>query len=71
MLKQVHHDKEKYVIPNSFRNLEFGNDNKLIAFVLIDNPKRKKFLSKEKSLCQVGKLIFGTEGLNKAPIIRR
>ncbi len=35
MLKQVQHDKKKSVIPNLFRNLEFGNDNKLIAFVLI------------------------------------
>ena len=33
MLKRVH-DKKKYVIPNLFRNLEFGNDNELIAFVL-------------------------------------
>jgi len=35
MLKRVQHDKKKYVIPNLFRNLEFSNDNKLIAFVLI------------------------------------
>ena len=33
MLKRVH-DKKKYVIPNLFRNLEFGNDNEFIAFVL-------------------------------------
>ena len=31
MLKRVQHDKKKYVIPNLFRNLEFANDNKLIA----------------------------------------
>jgi hypothetical protein len=37
MLKRVQHDKKKCVIPNLFRNLEFGNDNKLIAFVLV-NP---------------------------------
>jgi hypothetical protein len=43
MLKRVQSDKEGYVIPKLFRNLEFGNDNKLIAFVLIDKPKRKKF----------------------------
>jgi len=35
MLKRVQHDKKKYVIPNLFRNLEFGNDNKLIASVLV------------------------------------
>jgi hypothetical protein len=35
MLKRVQHDKKKYVIPNLFRNLEFSNDNKLIAFVLV------------------------------------
>ena len=35
MLKRVQHDKKKYVIPNLFRNLDFRNDNKLIAFVLI------------------------------------
>ena len=34
MLKRVQHDKKKYVIPNLFRNLDFCNDNKLIAFVL-------------------------------------
>jgi hypothetical protein len=35
MLKRVQkHDKKKYVIPNLFRNLEFGNDNELVAFVL-------------------------------------
>jgi hypothetical protein len=34
MLKRVQHDKKECVIPNLFRNLEFGNDNKLIAFVL-------------------------------------
>jgi hypothetical protein len=34
MLKRVQHDKKRYVIPNLFRNLEFGNDNKLIEFVL-------------------------------------
>ncbi len=31
MLKRVQHDKECIVIPNLFRNLEFGNDTKLIA----------------------------------------
>jgi hypothetical protein len=35
MLKRVQHDKKKYVIPNLFRNLELGNDNELIAFVLV------------------------------------
>ncbi len=35
MLKRVQHDKKKCVIPNLFRNLEFGNDNELIALVLI------------------------------------
>ena len=35
MLKRVQHDKNKYVIPNLFRNLEFGNNNKLITFVLV------------------------------------
>jgi len=34
MLKRVQHDKKKYVIPNLFRNLEFGNSNELIAFEL-------------------------------------
>jgi hypothetical protein len=34
MLKRVQYDKKRHVIPNLFRNLEFGNDNKLIAFVL-------------------------------------
>lgn len=34
MLKRVQQDKKKCVIPNLFRNLEFRNDNKLIAFVL-------------------------------------
>jgi hypothetical protein len=37
MLKRVQkHDKKKYVIPNLFRNLEFGDDNELIAFVIVD-----------------------------------
>ncbi len=35
MLKQVQHDRKKCVIPNLFRNLEFGNDNKSIAFALV------------------------------------
>jgi len=35
MLKRVQHDKKKCVIPNLFRNLEFGNDNKSIAFALV------------------------------------
>ena len=34
MLKRVQHDKKKCVIPNLFRNLEFGNENKSIAFAL-------------------------------------
>ncbi len=38
MLKPVQHDKKKCVIPNLFRNLDFGNDNKLIAFVLVRVP---------------------------------
>jgi hypothetical protein len=38
MLKRVQHDKKKYFIPNLFRNLEFGNDNELIAFALIKGP---------------------------------
>ena len=43
MLKRVQkHDKKKYVIPNLFRNLEFGNDNKLIAFVLVSTAHVKK-----------------------------
>jgi len=37
MLKRVQHDKKKCVIPNLFRNLEFGNDNKSIAFVLLES----------------------------------
>jgi len=37
MLKRVQHDKKKYVIPNLFRNLEFGNDNKSIVFVLVND----------------------------------
>ena len=28
------HDKKKSVIPNLFRNLDFGNDSEIIAFVL-------------------------------------
>ena len=35
MLKRVQHDKKKFVIPNLFRNLDSGNVNKLIAFVLV------------------------------------
>jgi hypothetical protein len=35
MLKRVQHDKKKCVIPNLFRNLEFGNDNKSIAFAIV------------------------------------
>ncbi len=35
MLKRVQHDKKKCVIPNLFRNLEFGNDNKSIASALV------------------------------------
>jgi hypothetical protein len=36
MLKRVQHDKKKCVIPNLFRNLDSGNVNKLIAFVLVE-----------------------------------
>ena len=35
MLKRVHHDKKRYVIPNLFRNLEVGNGKRFIAFVLV------------------------------------
>jgi hypothetical protein len=35
MLKRVQHDKKKCVIPNLFRNLEFGNYNKSIASALV------------------------------------
>ena len=35
MLKRVQHDKKKSVIPNLFRNLDFGNDKKSIASVLV------------------------------------
>jgi hypothetical protein len=35
MLKGVQHDKKKYAIRNLFRNLEFGNDNDLIAIVFV------------------------------------
>ena len=35
MLKRVQHEKEKSVIPDLFRNFDFGNDNKSIAFVLV------------------------------------
>ena len=38
MLKRVQHDKKKCVIPNLFRNLDFGNDNKSTAFVLVFSP---------------------------------
>ena len=38
MLKRVQHDKKKCVIPNLFRNLEFGNDKKLIAFASVRVP---------------------------------
>ena len=31
MLKRVQHDEKKCVIPNLFRNLEFGNDIRLIS----------------------------------------
>ena len=34
MLNRVQHDKKEYVIPNLFRNLDFGNDSEIIAFVL-------------------------------------
>jgi len=37
MLKRFHHDKKKYVIPNLFRNLEFGNGNKLICLCISKN----------------------------------
>jgi hypothetical protein len=35
MLKPAQHDKKNYVIPNLFRNLEFANDNELIASALV------------------------------------
>jgi len=35
MLKQVQHNKKKRVIPNLFRNLGFGNDKELNAFILV------------------------------------
>jgi len=41
MLKRVEHDKKKCVIPNFFRDLELGNDNKSIAFVLVSNKVRR------------------------------
>ena len=40
MLKPVQHDKKKRVIPNLFRNLEFGNDKILSVFVLVFNGDR-------------------------------
>ena len=40
MLKLVQHDKKKYVIPNLFRNLEFGNDNELNPSVLVVSSRR-------------------------------
>jgi hypothetical protein len=40
MLKRVQHDGKKCVIPNLFRNLEFGNNNKSIAFVLVGERDR-------------------------------
>ena len=42
MLKRVQHDKKRYVIPNLFRNLEFANDNELIAFVLVIEKQNHK-----------------------------
>jgi hypothetical protein len=36
MLKRVQHDKKQCVIPSLFRNLELGNDNPSVAFVLIN-----------------------------------
>ena len=50
MLKRVQHDKKKYVIPNLFRNLEFGNDNELTAFVLVSPLWQSSF--HERSLDQ-------------------
>ena len=40
MLKPVQHNKKKYVIPNLFRSLEFGNDNELNASVLVVSSRR-------------------------------
>ncbi len=54
MLKRVQHDKKKYVIPNLFRNLEFGNDNKLIAFELIIVYFRTKFIRLDKERREKG-----------------
>jgi len=44
------HDKKRYVVPNLFRNLEFANDDELIALVLVrptgvtspDSPQARK-----------------------------
>lgn len=39
MLNSFQHDKKKCVIPNLFRNLDFDNDNKSTAFVLVRNKE--------------------------------
>jgi hypothetical protein len=51
MLKRVQHDKKKYVIPNLFRNLGFGNDNELIAFVLVSRL-RNTLINLGATFCQ-------------------
>jgi len=40
MLKPVQHDNKKYVIPNLFRNLDFGIDNRFDALVLVASYHR-------------------------------
>ena len=39
MLKRVQHDEKRDVIPNLFRNLDFGNDHQFIPFVLLRSIK--------------------------------
>ena len=51
MLKPVQHDNKKSVIPNSFRNLEFGNDNKSIVFALIMNHELQKIVTPDSVKC--------------------
>jgi len=46
MLKRVQHDKKKCVIPNLFRNLEFGNGDKSIAFALVCLNWKAGFMEK-------------------------
>jgi len=47
MLKRVQHDKKKCVIPNLVRNLEFCNDNRSIAFVLVKSISPDQEMIKE------------------------